>query len=309
MAGQVTDESASTQMQGEESVVQEDALTPRQTLVTYFTPSASEGCAPLQVNFVNTSVNAVSVSWSFGDGHSSSEFNPGYMFAEPGRYTVTLRATGEDGISDLFSQVIEVFQVPEAGFDIEEGLEGADGVESLELMNYSTGAFSYEWDLAGRDGDAWKSNEFQPTLKTDKIPDQAGQLRLVATNAYGCTDTSTMDLPPTAGSAAREIKFPTAFNANSTGPTGGSYNPNDMRVDVFHPHFSEEPAEYHLQIFSRMGELVFESHDIYVGWDGYVREEQAAGGVYLWVAEGTWDNGSGFSKKGDVTLLWGDWRR
>ena len=280
----------------------------QQRLVTYFTVSSLSGCAPLQVNFVNSSVNAVSSFWSFGTGETTTENNPSYTFTQPGKYTVTLSASGRDGISELYSQVVEVFPVPDAEFEIEEGLVGVNGVETLELMNYSTGAFSYAWDFPGQKGQVLKTNEFQPILKTKDLPEAVRMVRLVATNSKGCMDTSLVEIPAMAGSAARELKFPTAFNANHTGPTGGSYNPNDMRIDVFHPHFTEVPGVYHLQIFSRMGELVFESRDIYTGWDGYVREEQAAGGVYLWVAEGNWENGEVFSQRGDVTLLWSDRR-
>lgn len=286
----------------------EDARAVPQTLVTYFTASSLSGCAPLQVRFVNTSMNAVSFTWSFGTGETSSEASPHHTFGEPGRYTVTLRASGEDGMSELYSQVVEVFRVPVAGFEIEEGLEGPDGVGSFELMNYSTGAFSFAWDFPGQEKEIWSSNEFQPSLKTGEIPGQADKIRLVATNSQGCTDTAVMQIPVAAGSTARELKFPTAFNANHTGPSGGTYRPNDLRIDIFHPHFTEVPAAYHLQVFSRMGEMVFESRDIYTGWDGYIREQKAAGGVYLWIAEGTWENGSAFNMKGDVTLLWSDRR-
>jgi hypothetical protein len=77
-----------------------------------------------------------------------------------------------------------------------------------------------------------------------------------------------------------------------------------MRIDVFHPRYSEEPAEYHLRVYSKMGEVIFETRDIHQGWDGYYMQEKTAGGVYLWVAEGTWQNGTSFRLKGDVTLLW-----
>lgn len=44
------------------------------------------------VTFENTSSNAVSYSWLFGDGNSSQEISPVHTYAAPGVYTVTLNA-------------------------------------------------------------------------------------------------------------------------------------------------------------------------------------------------------------------------
>ena len=47
---------------------------------------------------------------------------------------------------------------------------------SVELMNYSTGAYSYSWDMLsdqGKNMDGWSSNEFQPGLSNSDIPEDA----------------------------------------------------------------------------------------------------------------------------------------
>lgn len=46
------------------------------------------------VTFVNTSLNANSYWWEFGDGMGSNEANPLYAYGAPGTYTVTLQAFG-----------------------------------------------------------------------------------------------------------------------------------------------------------------------------------------------------------------------
>ncbi|MEN8157888.1 MAG: PKD domain-containing protein [Bacteroidota bacterium] len=289
----------------------------RHTLVTYFTSSATEGCAPLQVSFINASVSATSYSWSFGNGESSAASDPLCTFTEPGSYSVTLIAQDEAGMSKMHRQLVEVYPAPVAAFEIETGLEGADGTPPLEVMNYSTGAFSFAWDILQGDNrqesgnppeNSWSSNEFQPSIEAGTLTANTGSIRLVATNNRGCSDTSIVKIPTLVGSGESELRFPNVFSASPTGPSGGAYSPNELRTDLFHPHFTEAPGEYHLKIFSRMGELLFETRDIYQGWDGYVNQERAFGGVYLWVTEGKWESGSAFSQKGDVTLLWGDRR-
>ena len=56
------------------------------------------GVAPLSVGFTDCSLNdPVAWNWNFGDGGSSSEQNPVYVYENPGVYTVTLIAANEAG--------------------------------------------------------------------------------------------------------------------------------------------------------------------------------------------------------------------
>ena len=55
-------------------------------------PSTS-GCAPLAINFINTTNNAISFQWNFGDGSPlDTSFAPSHTFTASGTYTVTLTA-------------------------------------------------------------------------------------------------------------------------------------------------------------------------------------------------------------------------
>lgn len=47
------------------------------------------------ISFTNTSTNATSYLWKFGDGNTSTEVNPVHTYAAPGTYTVTMDATNE----------------------------------------------------------------------------------------------------------------------------------------------------------------------------------------------------------------------
>jgi PKD repeat protein len=60
------------------------------------TPSFSwEATEPLIVSFTNTSLNATSYFWTFGDGESSNEVNPVHEYAAFGDYEVTLNAENQ----------------------------------------------------------------------------------------------------------------------------------------------------------------------------------------------------------------------
>ena len=98
------------------------------------------------------------------------------------------------------------------------------------------------------------------------------------------------------------IEFPNAFTPNTNGPTNGYYTPGLPNNDVFHPEY-KGVVEYHLEIYNRRGELIFESHEINIGWDGYINNRLAAQGVYVWKARGKYSNGENFIKAGNVMLI------
>lgn len=66
--------------------------------VAAFTAGKSSDRAPLKISFSNTSSNAGSYLWSFGDGSTgSSDESPTHTFRKSGTFTVTLTATGPGG--------------------------------------------------------------------------------------------------------------------------------------------------------------------------------------------------------------------
>lgn len=63
--------------------------------------SKADATVPRKITFTNTSLNALTYSWNFGDGSPvSTEKAPTYTYAAAGTYTVTLTATGITGSAD-----------------------------------------------------------------------------------------------------------------------------------------------------------------------------------------------------------------
>jgi len=60
------------------------------------------------VTFNNTSKNAASYAWDFGDGGSSTDENPVYTYAADGDYTVTLTVSDNNGNTDEIAQVVSI---------------------------------------------------------------------------------------------------------------------------------------------------------------------------------------------------------
>jgi gliding motility-associated-like protein len=98
------------------------------------------------------------------------------------------------------------------------------------------------------------------------------------------------------------IEFPNAFTPNLNGPGNGHYVTGVLNNDVFHPVY-KGVIEYQLRVFNKRGQLVFESNDVNMGWDGYYKGKLAEQNVYIWKASGRYANGKHFIKAGDITLL------
>ena len=62
-------------------------------------------------------------------------------------------------------------------------------------------------------------------------------------------------------------------------------------------------SNFTLSIFNRWGELLFETHDVNQGWNGYYRNAMCVQDVYVWKVRGEYANGERFTKVGDVTLI------
>ncbi len=62
----------------------------------------------LEVSFMNFSQHAISYSWNFGDGNTSTEENPVHVYDEAGEYEVVLTATNSENVSAIYSETIDI---------------------------------------------------------------------------------------------------------------------------------------------------------------------------------------------------------
>ena len=73
-----------------------------------FSATPTAGTAPLVVNFTNTSQNANTYSWIFGDGGTSSLLNPTHTYTAAGTYIAILAVSNSNGCWDTIKMTIEV---------------------------------------------------------------------------------------------------------------------------------------------------------------------------------------------------------
>jgi len=161
-----------------------------------FNATNTSGCAPLSVQFTNTSTGANSYAWTFPGGtpSTSTAQNPLVVYSAAGSYDVTLVVTNPAG-SDMLTQsnYVSVNTVPTVGFT-----SSVNGTTAT-FTNTSTNATSYSWNF----GDGGTSTNANPTHTY--ASDDVYNVVLTATNVCGtatASNTVTIVTPPSAGFSA-----------------------------------------------------------------------------------------------------------
>ena len=264
--------------------------------VADFEPDSS-GCSPLTVHFRNKSLYGETYIWGFGDGQFSVEENPVHTYYVPGIYLIKLIVYNIAGES-IHNGIVTAYQSPSAIFDAYP----TDIVNNEQIVVFSNSSIHDSlsfWNF----GDGQTSNEKNPFHKYENPGTY--NVSLFVTSGDGCVDSSVLSTPIRVQWKEGYINFPNVFKWNETGPTGGIWRVGFYpEMDfVFRP-FYENVIEYKLQIYNRWGVLIYESNDLYKGWDGYFSDGHlAVQGVYVWKVKGRYADGDYFDLVGDVTFL------
>ena len=253
-----------------------------------FSVSDTIGCNPLTVDFVNTSPEQFSCVWETGDGTILNGCNTSYTYPDAGCQDVTLTITSAIGCTNSLTanDLICVLQSPVAGISADPAQLDTSNPTTV-ISNTSSGAVSYYWNLSDiGQGDFY----FQPGFHTFPMyQEDAYSVSLLATAQNGCTDTALLIIP---FDNDLILYVPNAFT-----PDGDDYN------NVFKPVLTSIVKEYHLSIYNRWGEILFESYDQAVGWAGFYGDIPVQDGVYTWELIISTDGAEKYVKHGHVTVL------
>ncbi len=149
------------------------------------------GCAPFSINFVNTSQNADTWVWNFGDGNTNTtDYNAPHTYSTPGVYSMYLAIANNFGVDTAFATII-VYPNPVAGIKV---LTTNPSIfEPTVFQDNSVGAAAWEWDF----GDPISGTN---NFSTDQNPTHqytnggTYTVKLVVTNAFGCKDSTTIQV-------------------------------------------------------------------------------------------------------------------
>lgn len=223
-----------------------------------------------------------SVLWDFGDGNTSSSPNVTHVF-DTGTYEVVLIVTNTNAcnFSDTFKKTITIKPGPVANFTFKPTVPEPN--DSIHYFNSSLYALSYQWFFGDGTG-SYVDNPVHFFKKTGWY-----ETCLIANGYEGCADTICKrvyaDIYPA-------VDVPTGFTPNGDGK-------NDM---VYVRGAAIEKLDY-FRIFNRWGQLVFETQNIEIGWDGSFEGKQQPVDSYAYVLEVTFVDGTKANKKGNITLL------
>ncbi|MFZ1689201.1 MAG: PKD domain-containing protein, partial [Flavobacteriales bacterium] len=200
--------------------------------IAQFVPSTIAGCGPLDVGFNDLTIGSVSNAWDFGDFTFLTQA-PGdvqHTYSNPGvaltTYDVMMVASTALGCTDTATTQVQLFPDIIAGFSTPSS--GCSPL-AVSISNTSIGAVSYLWNMG--DGTVLTGAAPTYTYVNTSTADQVWTITLIASSAFGCSDTITqlVTVHPVPSAAFMATPFTQQFPAstvsfaNTSGPGTWSY--------------------------------------------------------------------------------------
>lgn len=240
-----------------------------------FTVVVDQNCAPVTATFYNTTVPAgVNCIWTFDNGSTVNGCGPvTQVFDYPGSYGASLQIQTPVNacVGTMYlADVVVVDALPVAHF-VPNPQTGTQVQNQIVFHNQSYGATSYVWDF----GDGSPASSAANPVHSYGEEIDIYTVTLIAVSQAGCRDTaySTVQI-------LEEIIY---YIPNTFTPDADQFN------ETFKPIFTYgfDPFDYTLEIFNRWGEIIFESHNVEIGWNGRygVDGNLCQDGTYTWKIE------------------------
>jgi len=241
--------------------------------IIFISADKYNGCEPLLVQFADSSQHIQSWQWDFGDPSSgamnqSNQQHPMHLFSDAGTYTVTITVTSADGCvkSESYNNMITVYPNPIASFTHAPPF-GSIEFPFISFIDQSINANKWFWHF----GDAASiSNTSVLQHPTHKFSAEGNYLVVLSVQSvHGCVDSTSgliRILPDFS------IYIPNAFTPNGDGINEGF------------KAYATNVSEFTMYIFNRWGELLFETDNIHIPWDGrsFKTDEPMMQDVYVY---------------------------
>ncbi len=217
------------------------------------------------------------VQYALNNGNFSAEMI--FDSLSPGDYTVHAL----DGNGCRSDTALVVMDADSLGLSIGPDLSITLGDEVTLTASSLTAPVTVNWwsniGLSQMGGLQW-------TLE----PPESMQVTCAIIDSNGCTDTTSISISV---ETAYRFYMPNAFTPNG-----------DQANDVFKPVYRGNIfRQYHLAVYSRWGERVFETRTPGEGWDGRHRGRLMNSDVYVYIFEYEYDTGEKSALRKEVTLL------
>ena len=168
---------------------------------------------------------------------------------------------------DTASSTVTVYPQPSANFEASPLILTNDN-PTVSFTSYVQNAATSIWDFG--DGTTSESSQNEFTYTYPFVEDQTYTVSLNVASAEGCTDQSQVQIQIKGG-----IIY---YVPNTFTPDGDALN------NLFTPVFTSgfDAQSFHMTIFNRWGEPIFESYDPKGGWDGKIDIYAAPEGTYTY---------------------------
>jgi gliding motility-associated-like protein len=251
-----------------------------------FIPDPTSACIGETVKFNCFDLNCSpfpefveSVFWDFGDGQTNVDINVEHAYSNSSEYPVSLVVTTTSGCVDTItdSYIVKPDPVVNLGNDTIITI-----CSSVTLDAKNTGSLYL-----------WSTGETTQTILLEEISENTNIWVQVISNGCKATDSIFIEV----ADVQQELYFPNAFT-----PDGDGIN------DIFKAVGNvEDVAAYHMLIYNRWGQQIFETKDPYAGWTGSFNNHAVPGGIYIYKVSYRIDNsciiGKDFSTQGTITLI------
>ncbi len=185
----------------------------------------------------------------------------------------TYSITDDCGNELLVTQDFQVGDnIPLVSFNASETIitnANPDGGGLVNFTNTSSGAVSYLWDF----DDSTTSTNYSTSHTFDNTTAGGYYVTLYGFSEYGCVDSASIAIQ-----VRVELLY---YIPNTFTPDGDEFN------QTFQPVFESgfDAHDWNMTIYNRWGEIVFESNNHEVGWDGTYGGEIVQQGTYTYKIE------------------------
>jgi gliding motility-associated-like protein len=207
-------------------------------------------CNSFEVTFTNQSINATSYFWNFGDpttlADTSLAVSPSYTYPDTGVYRVMLIVDPVNPVcADTSFLNVRLYPKPKAELEIDNEVVPTYA-PTISFENKTKDVVTSVFT----DGEGGIYSPFTTATTTYKNEGYYYPT-LIIENVFGCFDTLTVQVY-----VRPEIYVPNSFTPN-----------DDGKNEVFLPSVASF-IDYEFMIFNRWGELIFQTRDPKLGWDG-----------------------------------------
>ncbi len=214
------------------------------------------GCVNYDAHFqatVDTAFNNLIYNWTFGDGGTSNEEDPIYIYYTPGNYSVTFQLISLTGCQDTINinrpNWIDVYPVPNAGFSVEP-TEQSIFFPHFYITDESSNGVVDCWMYYDNGDSSQNCNGWYIYQDTGHY-----NLTQLVYNIFGCPDTA---IVPIVVRPEFVFNIPNTFTPNWDGLNDG-FRGKGIGI-----------VEYDFRIYDRWGRTIFRTEDQLEEWEGSI---------------------------------------